>query len=88
MFKICCFCLDSVYTPLSPGDEETLDQRTIETAPVDNNTENADKNLYLHLLAPSPEDLKRAQAQYDNKLVKSSDIRRLPNTRRNPTTRT
>ena len=82
-----CFCVDSVYTPLSPGEEETLNQQTTDTEAVDNHTEDTDKNLYLHLLVPSPEDLKRAQAQCDNKLVKSSDTQRLP-TRRKPATRT
>lgn len=83
------FCVDSVYTLLSSGEEEeTLDQRTIDTPALDNNSEDAHKNPYLHLLSPSPEDLKRARTQYNNKLVKSSDTRRLPNTRRKPTNRT
>ena len=87
MFKNLLFCVDSVYTPLSSGEEETLDQQTTDTEAVDNHTEDTDKNLYLHLLAPSPADLKRAQTQYDNKLVKSSDTQHLP-TRRKPATRT
>ena len=89
MFTNLLFCVDSVYTPLSPGEEEeTLDQRTTDTLAVDNNTNNADNNLYLHLLAPSPEDLRRARTQYDHKLAKSSNTRHLPNTRGKPTTRT
>ena len=79
------FCVDSVYTPLSPSEEEIQDLRTRDS-PVVDDTENADNNLYLHLLTPSPEDLKRAQAHCDNKLVKSAGTRHVPKARRKPTT--
>ena len=73
-----CFCAESVYTPLSPSEEEIVDPRTRDNAAI----ENTDKNLYLYLLAPSPVDLKRVQALYDNKVVKSAGTRCLPNARR------
>ena len=79
--------LDSYYMPLSPNeDEETPEPRTRHSAEVDD-TEDITDNLYLDLLTPSPEDLRKAQAHHNSRLAKSAaGTRHLPNVRRKPTT--
>ena len=74
-----CIYVDSVYTPLSPNEDEIPESTTGHSAEVDD----TNKNFYLPLLAPSHDDIMKAQAKHNSKLVKS---KQLTNVRRKPTT--
>jgi len=77
------FCVDPVYTHLSPSEEALHDDINRRSAMAPDNTESAhDQDHYLHLLPPSWEDLmKQAQKYNDGKLLKPTGIHRLPDAR-------
>ena len=69
-----CFYIDSVYTSLLPNEDEIPEPPTGHSGVVD------DKNFYLPLLAPSHDDIMKARAKHDSKLIKSPNLRRKPTT--------
>lgn len=75
---------DSVYVSLSPDDKGSLyngKPNTRHSAVVFDNAQN-DKNLYLPILPPTADDLKKAESKIERKLMRSSTAHDMPAVRK------
>ena len=85
VYNLCTWlCVDSVYVSLSPNDKGSHYNGKPNTghSAIAFNNDQHDKNLYLPILPPTPDDIKKAEAKIERKLMRSSTAHDMPTVRK------